>query len=726
MSTSITEKVLGNNTLYTDTYFRDTINLVKSISLVNTKEADLYNENVKKEYPTHVIDKSDKTSWRFYRHLAGLTHPVDQFITLTSLDNGEVITLDRVTIRLHRITRIELLKFDLYYKELVDRFPEQELYIKAIIATSDPLPIKNIIALEDYTIVSYNKSLVEENEDDLMPELQQRINNYKNIFLIPYYAMSDNLFITSQYHVLATFLVKSILALRLKNAKTLRAHSYHILNYLSSHHYLDKYYHYLTKKQALFLYRNLLYLNNHSGRNDIFKLLIDKLFTDRNISVVNYVQSQSNSLDSENYTEYKFQQRLLNDANLVYAYNDFTLDDIKDKEAGLVPGNEDQWKYNTKDIDRKFKNSLFNTLLTKDLETVIVDNTDTVRYKLVPTLIDYWAYLLKHKKMSYLVTVVDPVANQELKLSTKDLFKLFTLTLYKLNGHVLKEFPPYTITRVFKPTLPSTEELMQLMYRKHYWFKDTIDDIRHYVPAYTNTITSFQFQQFVSSVYQYNMALWLFTSNLDDQHTNGQFEMVIDRLHTEEVYEFNNETPEFFLKRIGLEHLFDYDDGALETLTGAILDKVYDSRLEFLNRYKYIQKALIDVFKKFNSYTVQIIDTYKSTTPILAGPKDVRVTLTKDENDKQYVIHPSDIEITQKFAVKDSVEVTAHNNQVQGNHGYSSSHHLSNALGSTVQASDKRKVTVRLNPIGVISLGNRDWIVTPSSEEDLRFLAFNS
>lgn len=724
MSTSITEKVLLNNTLYTDAYFKNTINLTKSISIVNSKEAQLYNQWVQDNYPSHVINKADKTTWRYYRHLAGLTHPVDQFITLTSMDNGETITLDRNTIRLHRITRNELLKFDLYYKELIDRFPEQELYIKAIIATSESIAMTDIIAMDDYTIVSYDATLVEENEDDLFQELQQRINNYKVMSLIPYYAMSDNLFITSQYHILATFIFKTILALRLKNAKTLRAHSYHILNYLSSHHYLDKHYHYLTKKQALFLYRNLLYLNNHSGRNDTFKLLIDRLFTDRNISVVNYVHSQSNRLDENHYVDYKFKQRLLNDANLVYAYNDFTLADLQEKEVGLVPGNEDELKYNASKMDFRFKNALFNTLLTKDLETVIVDNTDTVRYKLVPTLIDYWAYLLKHKKMSYLVTVVDPVANQELKLSTKDLFKLFTLTLYKLNGHTLTEFPPYTITRVFKPEVPSTDELLKPFYRKHYWFKDTVDEIRHHIPAYTNTITSFQFQQFVSSVYQYNIALWTFLTNLDDQHTNGQFELLIDRLHTSEVYSFNDETPEFFLKRIGLENLFSYDDGALETLSGAILDNVYDNRLAFLNRYKYIQKALIDVFKKFNSYTVQIIDTYKSTTPILAGPKDMRVSISEDKHSKRFTYNAVNLRVVPFYRFKDRHTV-AFKSRIKDGSGYSSSHHIKSGLGSQVQASDKRHVTVTFKTIGVINLGNRNWIVTPSSDEDLQFLAFN-
>jgi hypothetical protein len=423
--------------------------------------------------------------------------------------------------------------------------------------------------------------------------------------------------------------------------------------------------------------------------------------------------------------EYKFKQKLLNNSNLVYSYNDFSLDAIKEKETGLVQGNEAELKFNIDKIDHKFKNSLFNTLLTKDLETVVVDNTDTVRYKLVPTLIDYWAYLLKNKKMSFLVTVIDPVANQELKLSTADLFKLFTLTLYKLNNQTLTEFPSYTIGRVFKPTLPDTDKLLQAFYKKYYWFKSTIDEIKHNVPAYTNTITSYQFQQFVSSIYTYNIALWLFLTNLDDKDTAGQFELLISRLNTSETYSFNNETPTAFLNRIGLPNFFNYPDSALETLSGNILDNVYDGRLAFLNRYKYIQKALTEIFKKFNSYTVQVIDTYTSTTPLLVGPRDVRLTLTKDSQDKLFGFNTVDVNVNMKYKLKDSSKVEF-NSRVNGTNKFSSKHVLPITLMNKIQSRGINKVTITFKPPTILNLNTGNWIVNQSSDDDLMFLAFNN
>lgn len=725
MSTSITEKILLNNTVYTDNYLSKIINLTKSISVISKNEGRTYNDYIELTYPTHVVDYNDKTSWRYYKHLSGQKHVLDQIVTLTSIDNGEIISLDRASIRLHRITREELLKFDLMYKELVDRFPEQELYIKAIIAKSQPMTIQQIIDCEDYTIISHNSDLIEENEDNLIQELQQRIFNYKNIFLIPYYANSDNLFLCSQMHILYTFIIKTILAIRLKNAKTLKAHSYHILNYLASHHYLDKYYNFLTKKQSLFLYRNLLYLDNHSGRHDIFKLLIQKLFTDRNMTVVNYVQSQSNSVDSNNRINYKFKQKLLNDANLVYSTKDFTLEDIKNKEYSLAQSNPKELTYNLDKIDLTFKNSLFSSLLTKDLETVIVDNTDTVKYKLIPTLLDYWAYLLKHNKIKFLVTVLDPVSNKELRLSTSDLFKLFTIILYKTNNQEIKEFQPYTIQRVYKPELPETNTLLKAFYRKYYWFKDTIDQIKISIPSYTNTITSFQFQQFVSSIYKLNIGLWSFLSNLDDKDTNGQFDLLIGRLHTSEVYTFNDTTPEAFLKDIGLENIYKYTPEALDSLMYSILNNLYDNRLDFLNYYKYVQKALIEVFKKFNSYTVQIIDVYESGSPILAGVKDRRVVVSEDKEFSSYFIPKPILNVETYYKIKDK-DTLSFNTDVYSKFKYFSKINVSINSGANVKTKIFNKVVVNFNTKVLNSLGNSTPTVNQSSDEDLLFLALNS
>jgi len=725
MSISITEKILSSSKFYTDKYIKDTINLTKSIVIVNSKEASLYNEYIKLNYQSHSIDYNDKTTWRYYRHLSGSYHPIDRDIKLTSIDNGSIISLNRNSLLLHRNTHIELLKFDLFYKELIDQYPEQELLIKTIIATSNSLTINEIINLDDFTIISYNKDLIEDNEDDIIYHLQTRINNYKVTKLIQYYSVSDSLFLPSQYHILYTFIFKTLIALRLANAKTLKAHSYHILNYLSSHHYLDIHYSALSKKQSLYLYRNLLYLNNHSGQDIIFKTLIDKLFTDRNITVVNYTYSQLNDTDLDNYINYRFKQKLLNNSNLVYSYQDYSLETILDKEKLNAPSNDNYIKYNTPYIDSVYKNEIYNTLLTKDIETIIVDNTDSVKYKLIPTIIDYWAYLLYSNKMSFLVSILDPISNKEIKLTTMDLFKLYIVILYKINGQDIEEFPPYLIERVYKPNLPTKEELRSYFYRKFYYHSDLIDDILSSVPGYTNNITSFQFEQFVSSIYKLNIGLWLFTSNLHDKDDEGQFENLISNLHTSYIFTFNDESVLDFLNRLNIESISSYPVTALEDLSYTILNNLYDNKLSFLNKYKYIQQSLIEIFKKFNSYTIQVIDNYSQYSPILAGTPEPRVTLDTIKNSNIYFYDSLSINIELIYKINNLYRID-YDYSIIPSVVHNSNYNITIDYDISINYINAINISILFNTPNINEIDNIDWLVTESSDEDKLFLAFNT
>lgn len=723
MSTPIVEKILGNNIL-ANNYIRDTLNLTKSINIKNDNEAKSYNELIKQVYPTHNIDLADKTSWRYYKHLFGEYHALDTEIVIVSLDNGSPIPLNRQTLNLHRKTKKEILKYGLFYKQIVDDYPQQELYIKAVVCDKQYSSIEEIIALENFTIVSYSTPLVEENEKDLIFELQDAINNYKQIRMIPYYAMSDNLFLASQYHVFYNFILMKIFAIRLKNAKTLKAHTFHIKNYLASHHFLDESYTHLTRKQSLFLYRNLLFLDNHSGCNETFNILIDKLFTERNISLVNYIYRQENDTDDDDYIKYRSNQKLLNKADLVYSPNDFSLNHIKDKEFHLTHGNDKELTYNIKKIDHCFKNSLFSTLLSKDLETIIVDNTDTVKYKLIPTIIDYWAYLLKTDKINFLVTVVDPVTNTELKLTTKDLFKLFVVVLYKLNKASLTEFPNFHIDRVFKDTIPTNEELLSTCYRKQYWFHDMLDEIRGNIPQYSWITTSSQCQEYISSIYKLNIGLWSLLTNYNDKDINGQFEYMIEKMHKHDTYVFEPEVVDVFLIRIGVSDLLDYDDVALESLSFSILNNLYDNKLDFINSYQLIQKALVEVFKKFNSYTVQVINDYYSSSPILSGPKDVRCSVSEDINSRIYYYDFFKMNVDMGYKVKDHndiefTEVISHSS------GYVQRHEVDLFPDMQFNSKSVEKVDLLFNNKVLNDLGNSSWMVNQSSDEQLEFLALH-
>lgn len=633
----IVEEVLGDNTFYTQNYYIDTINLAKSIIVKNEYEARLYNDLLETIYPGYVVNKSDKTTWRYYKHLNGEYHEKDTAIELTSIDNGSTFILTKENIRIHKKTRKELLKFGLAYDELVSKYKTQELLIKSIITDSIFSSIDEIIQAEDYTITAYNSALIEPQETTLIYELQDRLYNYKNIWLIPYYSLSDSLFLASQYTILYHFILKSILGIRLKNVKTIRAHSYHINNYFASHHGLDIHYNYLTDEQRYYLYRNLLYLDNHSGLSHVFKELIDVLLTKRNISLVSYLFKQKRLVDDNDYMQYAFKQKLLNDKNFIYDTKDFTLDEIKDKETPLAINNEKEYQYHQERIDFKFKNSLFNILMTKDLESVVVDVTDSIKYKFIPLMVDFWAYLLKTNRINFLVDIISPENNKEYRLNTKDLFKLYILALFKYANIELEEFPPYLIKKAVKePNEIDKEALLSLCYRTNVYYKYELEAIINALPIYRNIITSYDFYVDMKNLYLFELGLWILLSNYDEVSTNGQFEKMTYYLHKSEYYEFNDESVTEFLDRINMPNFFSLSNDVLEDLMFNILNKVFDDRLDFLTIYEYIQKSMIDILRSFTSYTVQFIKDYYLESPLLVSIKDRRVDITKDTHGSSY------------------------------------------------------------------------------------------
>lgn len=627
MATPVLTKVLGNNSFYTESYIKDSVNLIKSIVIKNHQEAKLYNEYLALQIPGYQIP-STLTEWRYYYHLSGDYHPTDIQMTLVSIDNGSTITLNKASLLIHKKTKVELLKFDLYYDKLIAKYPQQQLLIRSIITTTLYTSRAAITALPDYSIVSYDNSLIEENEFDVMPNLQDRINNYKHIWLLPYYQNSDNLFIASQYHILYAFLFTSLLSIRLKNAKTMSAHSFHIRLYLASHFNLDSYQIFLSRRQQLYLYRNLLYFANHSGMNHVFRTLIDQLYNENNISVVSYVYNQKNTLDPNHYTNYAYNQQLLNSKSLYHSTADYSLTALAAKESLLSVSNQAEYTYNSERIDRKNKNTRHSRLLTKDLETILVDETDSVRYKLLETVTDYLAFLLKHNLVNFLTTITDPVTNATVTLNTADVFKLYCISLYAMNGVSISEFPVYRVKRVFAPILPAKAYLLSTLYRKDSDYPYIIDDILHAIPRYSYLMTSSQFTDFVAGVYSLDIGLWELLCNQSEMHTNGQFKRVLHEVTVSEDYTFSDETVAAFLSRVNVPDPRAYDKVNLSTYTFSILDEVFDKRLSYLNRLKKLQASLNEVFFKFNSYSVQLLDNYYNDNPLLVGVRDCRYSVS--------------------------------------------------------------------------------------------------
>lgn len=723
MASSIVEKILGNNSLLTNTYLDSTLMFTKSLLIVIRTEGGLYNDLLKQKYGLNV-DTAKKETWRYYMHLAGKYHSVDVPIKMISWDNGKEIVLDRTSVEKHKTTRKELLKFGSFYRTIVDAYPEQELLLKSLISTSKKLTIEEIVKLRNHSIVAYDASHIEVQESNLLPRLQERINNYAITKTLPYYSIAESLYMASMYIVLYQFIYMNILNLRLANAKTSQAHSYHILSYLASHHRLDKNYPYLDIKQTLFLYRNLKYLNTYAGTNEVFYKLIDKFFTVRRVSVINYIYKQKNSISPDGSMEYRFNQKLLNDANLVFETKNYDLEEIAEKEEIVLETNKKEYEFHTEEIDFKNRNSLHAELATKDLEISIIDNGNDIKYSMLTLITDYWAQTLSLGINSYIVNFTDPIKGQRLVLDTADAFKLYTIALHRTANITLDVIPDYHAVRVLRPDRPSVEELVSKNFRKSSYLTSIIEDIHFNTPEYPFVDTPSSFNEFVFDMYRYNLGSWLYLSSLGDKDMNAQVSLAMENLHYSTLYKQDGETVTDFLRRIEFPELNTYNEEQALIVVKDLIKNVSEDLSNRLERNKFIQETLVEVLSKFKSYSTQLVSRYTATDSILTNLGFPYSTLGVSASDKLFYV-PAPAVTAEIFSKnKSQVKVT-----VSTDFSATSSYH--DVIDIDIEGESNfdggvcNKIVINLSVPGCLIDDNVDWVVNPSSQEHLFFLSTN-
>lgn len=608
---------------YHNDYLKSSLQLAKSIVIKHKTQADKMNDylaGVNKNFSA----SSNPSEWKYFKNINGLKYNSfyyqDQPVMVKSLDSGEIFELTKTSIQLHPYTKKDLLLFEKTYEDLIEQYPFQDTYIKACILDSN-IDTAVTVNIKDFRIVLYNKKLIESQEDNLIFELQDWINNYKVTWFFEQYALSDTLFTAAQLAIFYEALFLKILAIRLKNAKTIRAHSYHIYSYLSSNKYIDEEFLRLNFKQRFFFYRNILYLNNHIGHNKTFDELIKILFDEAKMAVSAIDYRQLKELDSDNYVKYNFAKRPLNHITIDQDSSPYSLETLSNSEYTLAPSNPTYWKYIFNEADSKFKNVIRDTLYTKDIVSVFYNYTDNVEYPLFETIVNTWAYFNQTNRARFIVRVNNIIDNTSNLLSSKDAFKLFIYILYKYNGLTLTQWPTVYISHVIKDTLPSNEELLSLCYNPKKYYPNELNDIRIHFPQYSNAISTEAFYNYTFAVYLYNITLWIYKSNQHTIDENGQFTKMIQYFFKDDIYTFDNEDIGDFLQRVNFSNISQASNSQLYNMLTKIIDTVFDNRyFDFLN-YVNTQKAIISVFKKMTSYTIQITDNYVKNNPTLVKMK---------------------------------------------------------------------------------------------------------
>lgn len=412
------------------------------------------------------VDPSAPSTWAYYMNLAGQYHASDTPMTVVSLDTLETIEFTYDNLLLHRATRKAYAYGTSYYQNLLSRYPNQETLIRGIL---NPVPMDTILSAKNWEILYYDSEHVESQEVYLISDLQEWINNFTSRWYMPLPARVQLQYPATFFGLMFSHLPGEIINIRNRYVRTPQVHSYHLWCYLGSHGRLNKFKDYTSLKQALYLYRNIEYIEAHAGKTSTFVDLIANILTERRIPLTAYeLQQDTSSIGEGIYstgTVAKIPQNTL--AESVSGIQYITIEDALENEVDSAKDNADYLETQKSTVPDMVKNAITNILPTKVLESVMVDQSDAMPRKLTDTLLTEWIYLASHGKYTANIILTDPISQEAMSMSVKEALVLWVYAVMQQFEITLTDIPKLTAffaQRIPSPTFSELRKATQKTY----------------------------------------------------------------------------------------------------------------------------------------------------------------------------------------------------------------------------------------------------------------------
>lgn len=667
-----------SNTLY-QIYQSKAIVLAKTMVLKLPAVADAINKDLIER--GYEVDQNDPTTWKYYLNLFGLYHQYDHD-RLKELSNGE---FDHIRIKVAgdiQPVEVDFTKeliygedSDLaianeyryntqYYNALVAKYPEFVSLIKGILNPVSPsisvpaldgeilyvggysktlLPSGNYHFIrQDYGPLSENY-LIETNEENLIPLLQQDIYSWIGRWENVNYAATNNLFYPMFLGIIYQNIPMMLGNVRLRNIKSPLGftHSFHVREYLDSHGGLGWVVDHLPKKVSLWLYRNLMWLDANKGKQMIFDSIVKNVLSPSNIPLSGHrLKHDLSKMDEDdNFTAYPYLERDIINFKHTGSGADYNeiLDVIKREQTLAVENYYDQEGQASR-VSNSSKYSMFDNLDTKVLESTVIDSTGQLPFTLDDVGLNLWLFAASHGMYKGTILVSHPLNNDRLQLTPLNAYILAFYCLNKGWADYEFEYVPKMFARLiaksktyrpdpsftFKPTL---EEM------KWGTTEDHIDD-----STITKIIGSFEPDFTHNSAISLNGEINRQYSEITRQYFEYcKIEDSVGRAYGEHVshhqWWYNIECklvdqPTKYSDWLIIHGIdvsgFDRSDyvemGLALVEASTLLDT---SRLEKL---KNKQNAALSILKHFASYTIQIIQATAIADSFSTNGKTIRVS----------------------------------------------------------------------------------------------------
>lgn len=440
--------------LYLDSVFA----LAETLVIKSEYSAEVINNQLLMKYGNQSVDLLNPQTWKYYLNVCGEYHPTDSQIMVRSLDTMQTIAFTKQNLLTHVATARGYRYGSRYYRELATQNPGQELLLMGILY---PANMDEALAAKDMQVLSYPTYLVEENEDTLIVDINAWLTKFNHRWNIPAFNLTDELYGASLMGVMYAQLVPLIITLRLRACRTAQAHSYHVRQYLASHGMLDSYLNFMTRKQAMFFYRNAAYIERNSGKTSTFEWLTDQILTERGLPLTEYrMHHQTSGMPSSLTPEVVFRTSALNkNANAKVVSH--TVDSILAKELPLARGNSEWIGAHANETQEKLKYTLKASAKTKMLESSLVDNTTTNTHSVQDVALALWGYSAATNAYNVYLRIKNPVTGAEMSLSMLQAYYYFIYAYCQVHTVQLQTVPKIYAQHIPRTPTPTLEELMQ-------------------------------------------------------------------------------------------------------------------------------------------------------------------------------------------------------------------------------------------------------------------------
>lgn len=634
---------MGVENKYYQIYIDSIIDLASSIVIKCDEAAKSLNQWVL-TYTNASFDELNPRTWKYYKNICGEYFETDEKMYITSLDSLEKIEFSKETLGYHRATKKAYAFGTTYYKELVERYPNQEQLIHGILY---PANIEEAIIAADGQILAYPANLIETNEPSLIPKLQEWINGFYRRWNNIQYQNTDNLYVASMLGVLYSQMPGAIENIRLSACFTHEVHSYHVHQYLASHSKLDKYMPYLTRSQAMYFYHNLTYIENNSGREEIFDELLKRTFTERQLPMGHFSLLHSTELmPEESLTPtIVFEKTPLNTAGNIDNKNQFTLKEVLDIEDILLRNNiryrdDEQIK-----IAETATYTLNPNVPTKILQSTVIDYTDSERFQLADILLQHWLWFSYKDLYRAFISFVIPANGVRLSLTPLDAFVFYAYAFCRGLGITLDTLPTVVCKRVQRLPTPPISSLRAVCETKHVpdaW----LTEVRAMIPTAFEMISVEAFHRHCTELFKISNEQFSMTAVEERMTPRAQKEAAICRLWGDEQFTLgdypNQNYADWFASRSIVVR--DLTEIQLAEISKVILSEATGATLNTNITLKDIQRAMRDLLLDLSSYSIQAALSINTSPVLHAGFVSVRPDEMKfkGETHQNYLIAMAD------------------------------------------------------------------------------------